>query len=240
MGYEETGIELQELRRHAESTLWQACEQADVLAPGLVVESAAVEGDAVPVLLSESSHAMVLVLGSRQLKTFGSVVLGSVAAAVSARAQCPVIVLRAPAGDPAEEAAVIVGVDGTEDSETVLAFGFDHASRHRLPLKAVLCWNDHFTFGPWQHARRSFRNTESWLSEALAGWREKYPDVEVHSGVIHDNPVPGLVADSVGQSLLVVGTRGRHALAGTLLGSVSQGVLHHALCPVAVVPSHCE
>jgi nucleotide-binding universal stress UspA family protein len=96
------------------------------------------------------------------------------------------------------------------------------------------------SFGPWQHTRRSFESTEAWLSEALAGWREKYPDVEVHSGVVRDAPVPGLVAASVGQSLLVVGTRRRHSLAGALLGSVSQGVLHHAVCPVAVVPSHGE
>jgi nucleotide-binding universal stress UspA family protein len=238
ISYELPLIEQQELRRHAEDTLQQAREHVGALAPELVVDVAAVDGDAVSVLLEESSRAAVLVLGSRQLKTFGSVVLGSVAAAVSARAHCPVIVLRAPAGDPTEASVVVVGVDGTQDSETVLAFGFDYASRHRVPLKAVLCWKDHITFGPWVHARRSFEHAEPWLSQALAGWQEKYPDVEVHSGVIHDDPVPGLVAGSVGQRLLVVGTRGRHALAGTLLGSVSQGVLHHALCPVAVVPSH--
>ena len=75
------------------------------------------------------------------------------------------------------------------------------------------------------------------MSEALAGWSQKYPDVEVHHAVIRDHPVPGLIAESLNQELLVVGTRGRHALAGTLLGSVSQGVLHHADLPVAVIPS---
>jgi len=48
--------------------------------------------------------------------------------------------------------------------------------------------------------------------------------------------VSGLVAESMAQRLLVVGTRSRHPVAGTLLGSVAQGVLHHATCPVAVIP----
>ena len=237
LGYDMPMLEA-ELRQHAEDTLRQARGQVSGLMPELVVDSAAIDGDAVSVLLEESSRAAVLVLGSRHLKTFGSVVLGSVSAAVSARAQCPVVVLRAPAGDPAAGPAVVASVDGTEGSEEVLAFSFDHASRHRLPLKAILCWKDHLTFGPWEHTRRSFDHAEFWLSEALAGWQEKYSDVEVHSGVVRDAPVPGLVAASVGQSLLVVGTRRRHTVAGVLLGSVSQGVLHHALCPVAVVPSH--
>jgi nucleotide-binding universal stress UspA family protein len=79
---------------------------------------------------------------------------------------------------------------------------------------------------------------EAWLAETLAGWQEKFPDVTVHREVIRDYAVAGLLTASTGQHLLVVGNRGRHALAGTLLGSVSQGVLHHATCPVAVVPTH--
>jgi nucleotide-binding universal stress UspA family protein len=38
----------------------------------------------------------------------------------------------------------------------------------------------------------------------------------------------------------VVGNHGRHASAAGLLGSVSQGVLHHAYCPVAVIPTHLD
>jgi nucleotide-binding universal stress UspA family protein len=57
----------------------------------------------------------------------------------------------------------------------------------------------------------------------------------VQAAVIREHPVAGLVDASTAQHLLVVGSRGRHALTGTLLGSVSQGVLHHATCPVAVI-----
>ena len=53
--------------------------------------------------------------------------------------------------------------------------------------------------------------------------------------VVDDHPGAGLVAEGHGAHLLVVGTHGGHALTGTLLGSTSQAVLHHATCPVAVV-----
>jgi nucleotide-binding universal stress UspA family protein len=69
----------------------------------------------------------------------------------------------------------------------------------------------------------------------IAGWQEKYPDVAVHRGVVREHPVEGLVAQSHADTLLVVGNHARHAHMTTLLGSVSQGVLHHATCPVAVV-----
>jgi nucleotide-binding universal stress UspA family protein len=78
---------------------------------------------------------------------------------------------------------------------------------------------------------------EAWLAEAIAGWRDKYPDVAVQSGVVREHPGVALAAESASAQLLVVGNRGKHAMAGTLLGSVSQAVLHHATCPVAVVPT---
>ncbi len=79
---------------------------------------------------------------------------------------------------------------------------------------------------------------QRWLAEMLAGWQEKYPDVRVQRAVLDDHPVRGLVAESHGQSLLVVGARSRRSRLAPLLGSVSQGILHHARCPVAVL--HAE
>jgi nucleotide-binding universal stress UspA family protein len=73
------------------------------------------------------------------------------------------------------------------------------------------------------------------LAEALAGWAEKYPDVEVHKQVVRGHPVEVILEESAGAELLVLGSRGRGGFAGLLLGSVSQGVLHRTPCPVAVV-----
>ena len=207
-------------------------------APDLDVSTHVVDDEAARALVDESTRASLIVLGSRHLASVGSVLLGSVSAAVSARAACPVVVLRGVAGPATEHAAVIVGVDGHPGSEDVLEFSFDYASRRSVPLRAVLCWHpDRLSQMMWRAEPPAPEHAHAWLSEALAGWREKYSDVVVDSGVLREHPVAGLVAASSAQHLLVVGSHGRHAFAGTLLGSVSQGVLHHATCPVALVPA---
>jgi hypothetical protein len=81
---------------------------------------------------------------------------------------------------------------------------------------------------------------QAWLAEALASWPEKFPDVRVRSAVIRAHPTVGLIGESSNQDLLVVGSHGRRPSTARLLGSVSQGVLHHAYCPVAVIPTHID
>jgi nucleotide-binding universal stress UspA family protein len=229
--------ELPHVQAIARKLLDDAATRATELAPDVVVTTHASDDDAANVLLDESHHASTVVLGSRHLGAIGSAVLGSVGAAVSAQASCPVVVVRGPSGLIVERAAAVVGVDAREFSEAALTYGFDYASRRRVPLSAVLCWHpDLLADMMWRAEPPAPVRAEAWLAESLAGWREKYPDVEVHSAVIRDHPVAGLVAASTAQHLLVVATHSRHALSGTLLGSVSQGVLHHATGPVAVVP----
>lgn len=227
--------ELDHLRAEAEKLLAEACARAAALDPDLAIRSEAVEGNPAQALLGESSHASVLVLGSRGRTALGSVVLGSVGAAVTARSRCPVVVLRAPAG---ARAAVIAGFDGTPGSEAALTFAYDYASMHRLPLKAVFCWTGHRLPGVSRlHPPLTSEHAESWLAQALADLQVKHPDVSMRREVIPADPATALVTASREQSLLVVGNHAKHALTGSVLGSVSQAVLHHATCPVAVVPS---
>jgi nucleotide-binding universal stress UspA family protein len=232
-----SSTEVQQGRQVAEQLVASAVDI--VTAAGVEATGEAVDGDPVRVLIDESVQASVLVLGSRHLNALGSAVLGSVGAAVAARSHSPTVVVRGPAGRPEEGAGVVVGVDGTDASEALLQYGFDHASRHRVRLSAVMCWHpDRLAVMSWRAEPPPPARVEAWLAETLACWQEKYPDVEVRPAVVREHPTAGLVLASAAQHLLVVGSHGRHALAGTLLGSVSQGALHHATCPVAVVPTH--
>jgi nucleotide-binding universal stress UspA family protein len=197
-----------------------------------------VDGHAADVLIDRSMSAAAVAVGSRQLKAFGSAMLGSVGAGLAARAHSPVVVVRGPAGLAAERPAVVVGIDGTDAAEQALAYGFDHASRHGVPLRAVMCWrHDPLASMQWRAEPPPPERAEEWLSETVAAWRQRYPNVVASAAVIRDQPVPGLVAQSAAEQLLVVRSRARHALTGTVLGSVAQGVLHHATCPVAVLPA---
>jgi nucleotide-binding universal stress UspA family protein len=66
--------------------------------------------------------------------------------------------------------------------------------------------------------------------------KSHYPTVEVETDVISGPPVEVLIRESEHAVLTVTGSRGRGGFAGMLLGSTSQGVLHHSKGPVMVVP----
>ncbi|GLY42801.1 hypothetical protein Amsp01_088240 [Amycolatopsis sp. NBRC 101858] len=73
------------------------------------------------------------------------------------------------------------------------------------------------------------------LDNRLAGWPEKYPAVTVTRVVSRHRPVRGLLENSADAQLLVVGSRGHSSVSGMLLGSISQALIYHAICPLLVV-----
>jgi nucleotide-binding universal stress UspA family protein len=73
------------------------------------------------------------------------------------------------------------------------------------------------------------------LDDALRPWTERHPDVAVRRLPVVGGATRALVEASSEAALVVVGSRGHGALAGTLFGSVSRHLLRQAHCPVAVV-----
>lgn len=225
-----------DLRRDARQRLEAALDYLGGQWPAVATSGSVVDGVPWQVLIEGSADAAVTVVGSRQLGPLGAATLGSVSTVVAAAADGPVVVVGRPGAAATEPGSVIVGVDGSEHGDEVLAFAFEYASRHRRPVHAVYCWRpDLLATSQWRGARPAPERAGLWLAEALAGWQEKHPEVQLHRGVVRDHPVAGLVAASAGQDLLVVGGHAKHARIMAMLGSVSQGVLHHATCPVAVV-----
>lgn len=122
--------------------------------------------------------------------------------------------------------------------EAALAFALDAASARGVPLIAVHTWSDLVAnpqIAPLVDWDAVEADEQAVLAEQLAGWGEKYPDVRVHRRVIRDRAAHALVEESRRAQLVVVGSRGRSAAAGLLLGSVSRAVLHRSYCSVAIV-----
>jgi nucleotide-binding universal stress UspA family protein len=227
---------IRDLRHNAKHRLQDAVGYLERTWPQVEVAAETVEGDPATVLIDKSAGALVTVVGSRQLGRLGAAVLGSVSTLVAATAHGPVVVVGRPGAATGTPGAVIVGVDGSEHQNEVLEFAFDYASRHGRPLHAVYCWRpDPLATSQWRPAQPPPERASRWLAEVTAGWQEKYPDVVLDRGVVRDHPVAGLVSAAAGEDLLVVGSHSGHARIAALLGSVSQGVLHHATCPVVIV-----
>lgn len=199
-------------------------------------------GSARPALIEASKSARMIVVGSRGLGQITAALAGSVAVALSAHAHCPVVVIRGRGGQPDAGKFVVVGVDGTENSKPALATAFDEASRRGAGLLAVHTWSpfdlstvfDDQLDLQWDEVEVA---EQAVLAERLAGWADRYPDVEVTRLVVRGNSAEVLRTRSEAAELLVVGTHGRGGFAGMLIGSTSTVLLHVAQCPLMVVRS---
>lgn len=136
------------------------------------------------------------------------------------------------------ETDILVGVDGSSSSAAALRWAAGQARRTGARVQAVAAWEYPTYYAmagafPYEDLAVS---TGKMLDEAVhAVVGDTAPDVEILAGVVPGNPAQVLIDASAHAALLVVGSRGHGAFAGTLLGSVSQRCVHHAHCPVVVV-----
>lgn len=233
-----------DLRSSAAAQLTRAEDRARRTHPDLDVTAAMEDGIPEHILVEQSRTADTVVLGSRGASGFSTLVAGSTTMYVTSHAECTVVAVPATT-QSAGARGVVVGADGSELSDAAIAYAFQQASELHSPLTAVHAWLEPVTGAvmgsalPLTHDPVVYtKDQEILLAESLAGWSEKYPDVEVRRRVVHGHPVRALVEAAAGTELLVVGCRGRGAVRSILLGSVSHGVLHLATTPVAVVHGH--
>ncbi|NXY95462.1 universal stress protein [Streptomyces sp. BR123] len=232
-----------EVRQMTEGLVTEAVERAKSVAPSVDATHAVVTGEPVTVLEERSRAAELVVVGSRGIGGFVGLLVGSTAVHLAPRGRCPVLVVR---DRPEPAGSIVLGVDGSRAGAAAVDFAFAEATLRGVGIVALHAWTTwNAPVPPPQDPAEPYASRpgmlaqaeERLLAEALAGHRERYPDVPVEPRVVHAATREALIGASATAQLLVVGARGRGGFAGLLLGSVSQAVLHHAHCPVAVVRS---
>jgi len=222
-----------EVDRAIRGMLDEAATNARHSHPEVRTDVSTVHAPAALTLIERSAEASLVVVGSQGHSGVAGL-LGSVSVAVSAHAHCPVVVVR---GSAAATEPVVVGVDDSEWAPLTLGFAFEQAAARGVPLRVLRAWRP--VAGLWEErpvvTAAGAAEQRQALDDLLAGWRGKYPQVDVAPDVLLDHPAQVLATASTTAQLVVVGSRGRGALRGMLLGSVSQHLLHHAACTVAVI-----
>lgn len=232
-------------RREARRMLDEAAAHAALQAPGVIVETEVLAGDARPALLAVSENAELLVVGGRGEGGFVGLLLGSIAHGVAGHCQCPLVVVQNPPAEPTGE--LVVGVDGSLKSRPAIAVAFAEAALRGATLRAVHAWQrlnwimldamPHTTTGTTAHSGNVDQQAaREVITNAVAEAAAEYPRVKVVEQLVEGHPVHALTSAASGADLLIVGRRGGGGFASLRLGSVSRGVLHHAPCPVMIVP----
>ncbi|MEV0492607.1 universal stress protein [Streptomyces atratus] len=233
-------------QRTAEELLTESVRRVSVIAPDLHPSILTPLDFPVATLTALSGNASLLVLGSRGLGGFRSLLIGSNSLATASMATCPVVVIHGARGDedavdPAETFPdVVAGVAADESSEAVLDFAFEAAAtRPGARLRIVHGWtmvSSMLSGGPVFDRDAAAGAAERTLAELTAGRREKYPQVELVQEPVHGSASRTLVTASATAALTVIGRRKGGEALGFGLSPVAQTTLTHALGPVAVVP----
>lgn len=139
---------------------------------------------------------------------------------------------------------IVVGVDDAGGSGAALRWAIDEARLRHRPLRVVSAWE--FPFDDPRLAQAAASEPGPPLADearaeltatvdGVAGGPGGLAGLEITEHVVHGSPVRVLLDAAAGADLLVVGSRGRGAVPGLLLGSVSREVARRAPCPVVIV-----
>ncbi len=236
------GINRALVRAQADRVVADATERAHCRSSSVKVTSQLLDEDPAAALIRESRQASAVLVGSRGRGRLAGLLLGSVGLSVAARARCPVIVVRgAEENLGGRHRRVVVGIDEAADARPALGLAVRWAQRRGATLDVVHAWRCPAHEAPERPRAADAADThqeraEHQVEQALSGLARTHSAVPVHRRVVEGSPRTALLDAAATADLLVVGARRRTGQAGMQLGSVNHAVLHHAACPVAVVP----
>ncbi|MER5963410.1 universal stress protein [Streptomyces sp. NPDC002057] len=233
-------------------------ERVEERGHGVPVRYESLDGSVTDALPTAARGARLLVTGSRGHGGFASLLLGSTSRTLASTAPCPLVVVphearAAVLEGGAEAGRVLLGLQTEETPDEVIAFAFGAAHHRRVPLEVVTA----FRVPPQPSAlmvspapalqvppplpladetEGLVRGAAREQEERLVPFAARWPGVDLRPAVVPGDAAGRLVEGSRDAGLLVVGRHHRHRFGSLLIGSVAHAVLHHAHCPVAVVP----
>ncbi|MEV6327835.1 universal stress protein [Streptomyces sp. NPDC051909] len=208
--------------------------------PDLTVVKELSKLEPVAALRATAGHRGTIVVGNRGLGGFASLMLGSVGLGVAARSTVPVIVVRGD-GERPETGTVTAAVHGASDLAW-LPVAAAEAEARKASLRLLSGWNMLTHVGsvatrlddPDEMTRTRVQEVRE-IADLL---RHSHPELDVSHHVERGTSTPGILVDaSAHTDLLVMGTEHRALGVAPALGRVAHVVLHHAHCPVQIVPS---
>lgn len=234
--YGETGVGLTDQALVTALSVLDDARERLGTAAGVPIDTHLARDDPAAALLAAAADADLVVVGVRgQGGPAG--LLGSVSLKVAAHAERPVVVVRGDTGKAAGR-DIVVGVRDERDEQAV-RFALTEAELHGVDLRLVHAWVPSAGVGPGVlragHAEEE-RDAHAQLLTHAARPVAEHPAVRLDTELTVESPAAALVRASAGAGLLVLP---RHPVEGRLglpLGTVAHTVLHHAHCPVAVVP----
>ena len=127
---------------------------------------------------------------------------------------------------------IVVGIDGSADGQRALTWALEEARKRSAELIVVHAWE--YPAATFAFSLYSEESAGEVLSRSLA--QVDTDGVQIGTRVVEARPVTALIREALDADMLVVGSRGRTGVAAAILGSVSTGCVHHAPCPIVVVP----
>jgi nucleotide-binding universal stress UspA family protein len=131
---------------------------------------------------------------------------------------------------------IVVGVDGSEGGSRALGWAVAEAARRGGTVQAVTAWQwTQPDLGVEIRAEHEKMAREA-LEAAVATARRPYPEVTVSAEAAPGPAAEVLTRAATDADLLVLGSHGHSRLFHAVLGSVAEACIHHAVCPVVVIP----
>ena len=150
----------------------------------------------------------------------------------------------APSSTHSGRPRIVVGIDGSDGAKRALGWAFSEAEQRGADLDVVVAWDLPYKWAEgfnteWgedsDYFARAAADEAGAVVDDLLDGKPRPGWLTVHA--VEGPPAPVLIERARAADLLVLGTRGRGGFAKLLLGSVSNTCVHHAPCPVCVIPA---